>query len=72
MNIRYNKFYYNPLPDYFSIRKSDIHGHGIFATEIENWTRYDYQQQCDLLVKLRKRKFLNTGKIRRKNRRNIL
>ena len=33
MNIRYNKFYYNPLPDYLSIRKSDIHGHGIFATE---------------------------------------
>ena len=47
---------------------------GCFRTkiEIENWTRYDYQQQCDLLVKLRKRKFLNTGKIRRKNKRNIL
>jgi len=31
MNIKYNKFYYNPLPDNLSIRKSDIHGHGIFA-----------------------------------------
>ena len=31
MKIKYNKFYYNPLPDNLSIRKSDIHGHGIFA-----------------------------------------
>ena len=33
MKIKYDRFYYNPLPDYLSIRKSDIHGHGIFATE---------------------------------------
>ena len=33
MKINYNKFYYNPLPDNLSIRKSDIHGHGIFANK---------------------------------------
>ena len=33
MKIQYNKFYYNPLPDDLSIRKSDIHGHGIFANK---------------------------------------
>ena len=32
MKINYNKFYYNPLPDNLSIRKSDIHGYGIFAS----------------------------------------
>ena len=40
--------------------------------EIQNWTKYNYEHQRDLLIKLRKRKFVNTGKIRRKNRRNIL
>tara|TARA_R100000322_G_scaffold160313_1_gene121728 strand:- start:20 stop:337 length:318 start_codon:yes stop_codon:yes gene_type:complete len=32
MKIKYNKFYYNPLPENLSIRKSDIHGYGIFAS----------------------------------------
>ena len=33
MKIKYNRFYYNPLPEEVEIKKSDIHGHGIFAKE---------------------------------------
>ena len=31
--LRYNRFYYDPLPSSVKIKKSDIHGHGIFAKE---------------------------------------
>ena len=33
MKIKYNRFYYNPLPEEVEIKKSDIHGHGIFSKE---------------------------------------
>ena len=33
MNIKYNKFYYNPLPKEVYIKESKIHGHGIYASE---------------------------------------
>ena len=33
MNIKYNKFYYNPLPKEVYIKESKIHGHGIYALE---------------------------------------
>ena len=29
--LRYNRFYYDPLPSNVKIKKSDIHGYGIFA-----------------------------------------
>ena len=31
--LRYNRFYYDPLPSNVKIGESPIHGHGIFATE---------------------------------------
>ena len=31
--LRYNRFYYNPLPKNVRIEESSIHGHGIFAEE---------------------------------------
>ena len=31
--LRYNRFYYNPLPKNVRIEESNIHGHGIFAEE---------------------------------------
>ena len=30
MKIKYNRFYYNPLPDEVCIKESPVHGHGIF------------------------------------------
>ena len=32
-HLKMNRFYYNPLPEYLELGKSDIHGHGIFATK---------------------------------------
>ena len=32
-HLKMNRFYYDPLPEYLELRKSDIHGHGIFATK---------------------------------------
>ena len=29
----YNKFYYKPLPDCIEVKKSPIHGYGVFARE---------------------------------------
>ena len=31
--LKYNRFYYNPLPNNVEIKESPIHGHGIFAKE---------------------------------------
>ena len=31
--LRYNRFYYDPLPSNVKIGESPIHGHGIFAKE---------------------------------------
>tara|TARA_R100000388_G_scaffold34785_1_gene27006 strand:+ start:21 stop:338 length:318 start_codon:yes stop_codon:yes gene_type:complete len=31
MKIKYDRFYYNPLPEELVIKDSSIHGHGIFA-----------------------------------------
>ena len=31
--LRYNRFYYDPLPSNVKIDESPIHGHGIFAKE---------------------------------------
>tara|TARA_Y100001937_G_scaffold109062_1_gene153338 strand:- start:59 stop:379 length:321 start_codon:yes stop_codon:yes gene_type:complete len=31
--LRYNRFYYDPLPNNVKIAESNIHGHGIFAKE---------------------------------------
>ena len=31
--LKYNRFYYDPLPSNVEIRESPIHGHGIFAKE---------------------------------------
>ena len=33
MKIKYNRFYYNPLPDEVCIKESPVHGHGIFASQ---------------------------------------
>ena len=33
MKIKYNRFYYNPLPDEVCIKESPIDGHGIFAAQ---------------------------------------
>ena len=33
MKIKYNRFYYNPLPDEVCIKESSVHGHGIFAAQ---------------------------------------
>ena len=33
MQIHYNRFYYNPLPDEVCIKESPIDGHGIFAAQ---------------------------------------
>ena len=33
MRIKYNKFYYNPLPKEVYLQKSNIDGHGIFASQ---------------------------------------
>ena len=33
MKIKYNRFYYNPLPDEVYIKESPVHGHGIFASQ---------------------------------------
>ena len=33
MKVRYNRFYYKPLPEEVYIRESDIEGHGIFASQ---------------------------------------
>jgi len=33
MKVKYNRFYYNPLPDEVCIKESPIDGHGIFATQ---------------------------------------
>ena len=33
MKIKYNRFYYNPLPDEVCINESPVHGHGIFASQ---------------------------------------
>ena len=32
MKIKYNRFYYNPLPNEVCIKESPVHGHGIFAS----------------------------------------
>ena len=31
--MKFNKFYYKPLPDYLTIKSSSIEGLGIFATK---------------------------------------
>ena len=33
MKVKYNRFYYNPLPDEVCIKESPIDGHGIFAAQ---------------------------------------
>tara|TARA_S200002703_G_scaffold102583_1_gene88838 strand:- start:52 stop:369 length:318 start_codon:yes stop_codon:yes gene_type:complete len=33
MRVRYNRFYYKPLPEEVYINKSKIEGHGIFASQ---------------------------------------
>ena len=33
MKIKYNRFYYNPLPDEVCIKESPVQGHGIFASQ---------------------------------------
>ena len=33
MKIKYNRFYYNPLPNEVCIKESPVHGHGIFASQ---------------------------------------
>ena len=33
MKVKYNRFYYNPLPNEVCIKESPIDGHGIFAAQ---------------------------------------
>lgn len=40
MEIIFNRFYYNPLPENLYINVSEIDGHGIFAKEVIDFNTY--------------------------------